>query len=81
MMGSVATARRDADALLAIVDSGRSPEATIEELQLTSATAATLPTAIVSRPWSALLFCRLLLRSQLHGTGTDACAPCSPGMA
>lgn len=49
MMGSVATARRDADALLAIVDCGRSPEATMEELQLTAPTKASLPTAVVSR--------------------------------
>ena len=47
MMGSVATARRDADALLAIVDCGRSPEAAAEELQLTSGTKPGLPTALV----------------------------------
>lgn len=47
MMGSVASARRQADALLAIIDSVRSPEQAAEELQLISDAAPTLPTALV----------------------------------
>ena len=47
MMGSVAAARRDADALLAIVDVGRTPEAAAEELQLTAVEKPGLPTALV----------------------------------
>ena len=48
MMGSVASARRQADALLAIIDSVRSPEEAAEELQLISDAKPSLPTALVS---------------------------------
>ena len=52
MMGSVASARRQADALLAIVDSAKSPEEAAEELQLVSETQLSLPTALVHQSLS-----------------------------